>query len=97
MARYNAPSDVGQNSQQVVDTHREAMQIIIQNVSAVTIFLGDDQGALDAVDPTTGTPDYGFVLLSGSPPLPIDRYVGKLFVRASGPGGTVECVTSRLC
>lgn len=88
MSRFQAGVNV---SQQILDTQGQEQSVTLQNCSAVTIYVGDDQPTLDG-SVVAGVPQTGFVLLANTPPVNIASFTGKLFARAAVAGGQIECV-----
>jgi hypothetical protein len=99
--RYQVPSAGTGASQQVVGPRPMPGQYIkIQNVSAVPVWIADNQASLDASVDNTGTPQYGFVLqpvgqIESS--IEILGYQGGLWVRSQAAGGAVEVIASPVC
>ena len=94
--RYAAPIP-GESSQQIVNSPNAVCQVILQNVSAIPIYVGDNQASLDGSLDSSGTPTYGFILFPNQNPTTIDKFSGFLFIRAANSGGFVECTINPVC
>jgi len=79
------------SSQEVANTHKCTVQLVIQNVGGVPIWFSDNRESLDGSLAPDLTPQVGFMLPPNSPPFPIDRFNGVLYARAQAFGGAVEC------
>lgn len=93
--RFNVPAT---GSSQQILSGGQVKQVVLQNVSAVNIYVGDSQSALDSsVDPGSGVPNYGFVLFPNSNPVVIDKLSTPLYARAAVVGGALECTVNPVC
>ena len=101
MARYNVATGNIPNFPltPIVDTQGQVKGIILQNPSAVDVFVSEDPTRLQAVAfnllPTVGLhfpPD-------STPPwmLVLEKFNGKLYARAQNPGGQIEAIIYDIC
>jgi hypothetical protein len=85
------PASSPGSAQMILDTNGCYVQVILQNVGAIPIWVSRNREALDGSLDSSLTPQVGFVLSPNTPPVTIDRYNGQLYARAQVPGGLVEC------
>jgi hypothetical protein len=96
---YPMPFGVGNASQTILDTVGQVMEVNVQNVSAVNVFVSSKQSVLDGSVDNVGQPHQGFVL----PPAPSNivlhwnKFKGQLYARAGAGGGAVECDSVVVC
>ena len=98
---YPTPFGVGNASQPILDTGGQVMEVNIQNVSAVSVWVSSKQSVLDASVDAAGQPHNGFVLAPagalGMSSLRWSKFNGKLYARAGAGGGAVECDSVVVC
>ena len=100
MARYsNIPSGSGsQNaSAPILDTGGTPKGALLQNVSAVDIYVSEDRTRLDATD-AANLPRVGLLLSAAAQSVVnIPRFIGKLYARSQAPGAQLEVIEYDLC
>jgi hypothetical protein len=93
--RYSVPSSG--SSQQIINSPGQVSQVILQNVSAVLVYVGDNQANLDSSLDSSGTPTYGFILFPNQNPITIDKFSGVLYARGAVGGGAIEATQNPVC
>lgn len=94
--RINVPNAGGTASVEIIKADK-AYGLVIQNVSAVQVWISDDQNTLDGSVDSTGTPQQGLILAANSLPLVITAFKGVLYTRSSSAGGVLEVIRYEIC
>lgn len=94
--RINVPNVSGTASVEIIKADK-VYGLTIQNVSAVQIWISDDQNTLDGSVDSTGTPQQGLILTANSLPLVIPAFKGVLYTRSNAAGGVLEVQRYEIC
>lgn len=86
------PVGSGSSSIVLVDTGGKRKGFSVQNVGGVDVFYSDDQRTLDGVDQANNTNNGHILPANQSIPLVYPIFIGKLFIRTSGPQGVVDVI-----
>ncbi|SRR6266436_128288 len=99
MARIDiAAGDPAKQSNTIIVDTDTFVQIKIQNVSAVDVYVSENSARLNNVTPVSFLPRVGLIYPGGLLTIDIwDKFIGKLYARSQNAGAQLEVITNAIC